>query len=187
MCVIFMCSMSASPPRHSLWHTGQLVALGPPMRELCCWNTTRCCSSFFGGACSTDARRQTGRSIRASPHQDHHHTTTPHRVTRFSLWFFSFFNKKRFGFGFRSIFVCSVEPPGIAAWPEDEPQRGGIEGGRFTPVETRDRSRCSVRVKEAHIMCVAARCRGEHPQEKRAQSRGRHTETRTRYQSESRG
>lgn len=86
LCVIFMCSMSASPPRHSLWHTGQLVALGPPMRELCCWNTTRCCSSFFGGAFSTDARRQTGRSFRASPHQHHHHTTPCYT---FSLFFFS--------------------------------------------------------------------------------------------------
>lgn len=87
LCVIFMCSMSASPPRHSLWHTGQLVALGPPMRELCCWNTTRCCSSFFGGACSTDARRQTGRSFRASPHQHHHHTTPCYTFTRFFLFF----------------------------------------------------------------------------------------------------
>lgn len=117
LCVIFMCSMSASPPRHSLWHTGQLVALGPPMRELCCWNTTRCCSSFFGGARSTDARRQTGRSfVRASPHQHHHHTTPCYTfVVKF------FFCSIRFVF---SLFCRSVEPPGIAAWPEDEPQRG---------------------------------------------------------------
>lgn len=121
LCVIFMCSMSASPPRHSLWHTGQLVALGPPMRELCCWNTTRCCSSFFGGARSTDARRQTGRSfffVRAPTNI----TTTPHRVTRLSLFFpvcFAFF-----------FFV---------RWSRPESQRGHkmsrseeiIEGGRF--------------------------------------------------------
>lgn len=47
--VCFMCSISASPPRKSLWHTGQLVAFGPPIRAACCWNTTRCCNSFFAG------------------------------------------------------------------------------------------------------------------------------------------
>ena len=44
-----MCSMRASPPRKSLWQTGQLVAFGPPIRAACCWNTTRCCNSFFEG------------------------------------------------------------------------------------------------------------------------------------------
>ncbi|KAI4495896.1 hypothetical protein M0802_008302 [Mischocyttarus mexicanus] len=44
-----MCSIRASPPRKSLWQTGQLVAFGPPIRAACCWNTTRCCNSFFGG------------------------------------------------------------------------------------------------------------------------------------------
>lgn len=58
-----------------------------------------------------------------------------------------------------------------------------IEGGRFTPVETRDRSRCSVRVRK-RIMCVAAE--STHRRSAR-QSQGRHTETRTRYQSESHG
>lgn len=127
LCVIFMCSMSASPPRHSLWHTGQLVALGPPMRELCCWNTTRCCSSFFGGARSTDARRQTGRSfVRASPHQHHHHTTPCYTfVVKFFFFFFV-----RFVSYFR-YFVVRLS--------RRESQRGQkmsrseeiIEGGRF--------------------------------------------------------
>lgn len=48
MWVCFMCSMRASPPKKSLLQTGQLVALGPPIRAACCWNTTRCCNSFFG-------------------------------------------------------------------------------------------------------------------------------------------
>lgn len=47
--VCFICSMRASPPRKSLWQTGQLVAFGPPIRAACCWNTTRCCNSFFEG------------------------------------------------------------------------------------------------------------------------------------------
>jgi hypothetical protein len=38
--------MRASPPRNSLWHIGQDVALGPPIRAACCCNTgTRSCSS----------------------------------------------------------------------------------------------------------------------------------------------
>lgn len=45
--VCFMCSIRASAPRKSLWQTGQLVALGPPRRAACCWNTTRCCNSFL--------------------------------------------------------------------------------------------------------------------------------------------
>jgi len=46
LCVCFMCSMRASPPRNSLWQIGQDVALGPPIRAACCCNTgTRSCSS----------------------------------------------------------------------------------------------------------------------------------------------
>lgn len=38
LCVCFMCSISASPPRNILWQSGQEVAFGPPMSAACCCN-----------------------------------------------------------------------------------------------------------------------------------------------------
>lgn len=38
LCVCFMCSMRASPPRNILWQRGQEVAFGPPISAACCCN-----------------------------------------------------------------------------------------------------------------------------------------------------
>lgn len=69
--VCFMCSMRASPPRKSLWQTGQLVALGPPIRAACCWNTTRCCNSFFGGP--EQEEPEAGTPVESSRPTEYHH------------------------------------------------------------------------------------------------------------------
>ena len=118
--VCFMCSMRASPPRKSLWQTGQLVAFGPPIRAACCWNTTRCCNSFFEGRKkrNTGSRhtRRTGREpthrippqSREPEAQDRQRTEQNdwpvrvripiycrHHELLFSFFFFFFFFAKR--------------------------------------------------------------------------------------------
>lgn len=80
--VCFMCSISASPPRKSLWHTGQLVAFGPPIRAACCWNTTRCCNSFFGGPEEEVPEAGTrGAPVESRPREYHHRVANQKRRT----------------------------------------------------------------------------------------------------------
>lgn len=80
--VCFMCSINASPPRKSLWHTGQLVAFGPPIRAACCWNTTRCCNSFFGGPEEEVPEAGTrGAPVESRPREYHHRVANQKRRT----------------------------------------------------------------------------------------------------------
>lgn len=49
LCECFICSISASAPRNSLWQIGQDVAFGPPINAACCCKTPKCsCSSCNG-------------------------------------------------------------------------------------------------------------------------------------------